>query len=144
MVSGWYRDDDDNENEILYTGQGGNDLHGKCLQVKDQKLVAVNLALLNNAKYGVPVRVIKKNDKKFIYDGLWDVLQMIKVNFRDLSRQRRFLDARKGRIHCFPIQTRSLSRSGAFFSQSCAIRGRKEFETFCSFTHSQKQRDLFR
>ena len=65
---------------MLYTGQGGNDLLGRKLQVDHQTLKRGNLALYNNAVYGVPVRVIKKNDNKFIYDGLWDVLQMIKAS----------------------------------------------------------------
>ena len=79
VVSGWYEDDDDSKAEMLYTGQGGNDLHGRRLQIQDQKLERGNLALYNNAVYGMPVRVVKKNDEKLIYDGLWDVLQMIKV-----------------------------------------------------------------
>lgn len=66
---------------MTYTGQGGNDFTGNHRQIRDQELTRGNLALLNNAKYGVPVRVFKKNDKEYIYDGLWDVLKMKKVRF---------------------------------------------------------------
>lgn len=70
---------------MTFTGQGGNDLTGNHRQIADQKLARGNLALLNNAKYGVPVRVIKKNVNQYIYDGLWDVLKMKKVRFLQFS-----------------------------------------------------------
>ena len=84
VLSGGYEDDDDegaNDNsEIVYTGQGGNDLlHTKC-QISDQILERGNLALVGSHKIGRPVRVTRKNASKssytgsvFTYDGLWDV-----------------------------------------------------------------------
>lgn len=81
-MAGGYEDDADDKTDLVYTGQGGNNLLGNKRQNDDQKLERGNLALLNNAVYGVPVRVIKKNGEKgFIYDGLWDVLQMIKASW---------------------------------------------------------------
>eukprot|EP00210_Caulerpa_lentillifera_P000801 g775.t1 len=82
-VAGGYEDDADNGTEMMFTGQGGNDFHGNRRQIADQKLVRGNLAMLNNAKYGVPVRVIKKNADQYIYDGLWDVLKMIKTRGKE-------------------------------------------------------------
>lgn len=45
MLSGLYEDDQDNSEDIIYTGQGGNDLLGKKHQVKDQEMSRGNLAL---------------------------------------------------------------------------------------------------
>lgn len=44
-MSGQYEDDRDHNEDIIYTGQGGNDLLGKKHLVKDQELVCGNLAL---------------------------------------------------------------------------------------------------
>lgn len=45
VVSGQYEDDLDNSENIVYTGQGGNNLLGNKRQVKDQDLLRGNLAL---------------------------------------------------------------------------------------------------
>ena len=45
MLSGQYEDDFDSREEIVYTGQGGNNLLGNKHQVKDQVLLCGNLAL---------------------------------------------------------------------------------------------------
>lgn len=45
VLSGQYEDDVDNSEEIVYTGQGGNDLLGNKRQIEDQKMIRGNLAL---------------------------------------------------------------------------------------------------
>lgn len=45
VLSGQYEDDVDNSDEIVYTGQGGNDLLGNKRQIQDQVMRAGNLAL---------------------------------------------------------------------------------------------------
>lgn len=45
VVSGQYEDDQDNYEEIVYTGQGGNDLLGNKRQIKDQVMERGNLGL---------------------------------------------------------------------------------------------------
>lgn len=45
MLSGQYEDDLDNMEEIVYTGEGGNNLLGNKKQRKDQVLLRGNLAL---------------------------------------------------------------------------------------------------
>jgi len=45
VLSGVYEDDLDNANEIIYTGQGGNNLLGNRRQITAQKLLCGNLAL---------------------------------------------------------------------------------------------------
>lgn len=45
VLSGQYEDDVDNSDEIVYTGQGGNDLLGNKRQIKDQVMHLGNLAL---------------------------------------------------------------------------------------------------
>lgn len=45
VLSGQYEDDQDNYEEVVYTGQGGNDLLGNKRQIKDQVMQRGNLAL---------------------------------------------------------------------------------------------------
>lgn len=45
VLSGQYEDDLDNSEDIVYTGQGGNNLLGDKRQISDQKLERGNLAL---------------------------------------------------------------------------------------------------
>lgn len=45
VLSGQYEDDLDNSDDVIYTGQGGNNLLGDKKQVQDQKLERGNLAL---------------------------------------------------------------------------------------------------
>uniref|UniRef100_A0A0A8Z2H7 YDG domain-containing protein n=1 Tax=Arundo donax TaxID=35708 RepID=A0A0A8Z2H7_ARUDO len=45
VMSGLYEDDFDNANEIIYTGQGGNNWLGKRHQKTEQTLFRGNLAL---------------------------------------------------------------------------------------------------
>lgn len=53
MLSGQYEDDVDNSDEIVYTGQGGNDLLGNKRQIKDQVMHLGNLALkVRHLDYG--------------------------------------------------------------------------------------------
>ncbi|GMI74859.1 hypothetical protein HRI_001155200 [Hibiscus trionum] len=80
VLSGQYEDDFDNSEEIVYTGEGGNDLFGGKHQDKDQVMLRGNLALKNNKEQSVPVRVIRghKCDDSYsktlyIYDGLYKV-----------------------------------------------------------------------
>ncbi|XP_070667093.1 histone-lysine N-methyltransferase, H3 lysine-9 specific SUVH4-like isoform X1 [Malus domestica] len=80
VVSGQYEDDVDNAEEIVYTGQGGNDLLGNKQQIADQVMKRGNLALKNNMDQGIPVRVVRGHDcvnsytsKVYTYDGLYKV-----------------------------------------------------------------------
>lgn len=45
VLSGMYEDDLDNADNIVYTGQGGQNLTGNKRQIGDQKLERGNLAL---------------------------------------------------------------------------------------------------
>ena len=45
VMSGIYEDDLDNADEIIYTGEGGNYLHGDHRQICDQIWAGGNLAL---------------------------------------------------------------------------------------------------
>lgn len=45
VLSGQYEDDLDNSEDVIYTGQGGNNLLGDKKQVGDQKMLRGNLAL---------------------------------------------------------------------------------------------------
>lgn len=80
VLSGGYEDDEDHGDIIVYSGFGGRDLNsGK--QVTDQELVKQNLALAENCKQGLPVRVIRGTNHKseyspnhgYRYDGLYRV-----------------------------------------------------------------------
>lgn len=83
VMSGGYEDDVDNSEDVVYTGQGGNDLLSTRKQVKDQKMEKGNLALKNSMKCKQPVRVIRGHDDKrsysgkvYTYDGLYEVCDM--------------------------------------------------------------------
>lgn len=81
VVSGQYEDDQDNYEEIVYTGQGGNDLLGNKHQIKDQIMERGNLGLKNCMEHSVPVRVTRGHrcvnsyvGKVYTYDGLYKVV----------------------------------------------------------------------
>ncbi|XP_047166604.1 histone-lysine N-methyltransferase, H3 lysine-9 specific SUVH4 isoform X3 [Vigna umbellata] len=81
VLSGMYEDDQDNAEDVVYTGQGGHNLTGDKRQIQDQKLERGNLALKNCVEQCVPVRVIRGHDssssysgKVYTYDGLYKVV----------------------------------------------------------------------
>lgn len=45
VISGQYEDDLDNCEDVVYTGQGGNDLLGRKHQINDQVMRGGNLGL---------------------------------------------------------------------------------------------------
>ncbi|KAF8762450.1 hypothetical protein HU200_009414 [Digitaria exilis] len=81
VMSGIYEDDLDKADEIIYTGQGGNDLLGNHRQIGSQQLKRGNLALKNSRDNGNPIRVIRGHVSKtsytgkiYTYDGLYKVV----------------------------------------------------------------------
>lgn len=80
VLSGGYVDDEDNGDMIIYTGEGGRD-QGTGRQVADQALNGGNLALANNHREGIPVRVTRGSrlyspyapNNGFRYDGLYRI-----------------------------------------------------------------------
>ncbi|KAK4346150.1 hypothetical protein RND71_032489 [Anisodus tanguticus] len=81
VVSGQYEDDQDNYEEVVYTGQGGNDLLGNKRQIKDQVMERGNLGLKNCMEHSVAVRVTRGHrcvnsyvGKVYTYDGLYKVV----------------------------------------------------------------------
>lgn len=80
ILSGAYEDDIDNSEDVIYTGQGGNDLLGNKRQIADQVLKRGNLALKNNMEQDIPVRLVRGHKTKksytgkvYTYDGLYKV-----------------------------------------------------------------------
>jgi len=82
VLSGGYEDDEDNGNEIIYTGHGGNDPNTKK-QVADQSWNSTgNAALLKSQDEGLPIRVIRGHKHKskyspnsgYSYAGLYTVV----------------------------------------------------------------------
>lgn len=57
-MSGGYEDDVDNSEDVVYTGQGGNDLLSTKKQIKDQKMEKGNLALKVRFFYPTYLRCI--------------------------------------------------------------------------------------
>ncbi|WCJ42035.1 Histone-lysine N-methyltransferase H3 lysine-9 specific SUVH4 [Euphorbia peplus] len=81
VLSGLYEDNKDNAEEIVYTGQGGNNLIGNKRQNGDQEMKRGNLALKNCVDQSVPVRVVRGHKCKssyskkiYTYDGLYNVV----------------------------------------------------------------------
>lgn len=84
VMSGAYEDDLDNADEIIYTGEGGNNLLGNCHQGAEQTLVRGNLALMNSKDNGNPIRVVcghiekrSYTGKVYTYDGLYKVVDCL-------------------------------------------------------------------
>ncbi len=80
VVSGGYEDDDDQGNEIVYTGHGGRDPNSGE-QIADQLLMRGNAALAYSCTHGLPVRVVRgaahasvfAPARGYRYDGLYRV-----------------------------------------------------------------------
>ncbi|KAL0004718.1 hypothetical protein SO802_012279 [Lithocarpus litseifolius] len=79
VLSGQYEDDADNL-EVVYAGQGGNGLLGNKRQIKYQVMCRGNLVLKNNMDQDLPIRVIRGHKcagsytrKIYTYDGLYKV-----------------------------------------------------------------------
>ncbi|KAI3695277.1 hypothetical protein L1987_78272 [Smallanthus sonchifolius] len=82
VLSGQYEDDLDNSEDVVYTGQGGNNFLGNRRQIKDQVMARGNLGLKNCLEQDVPVRVIRGHQsrtsyvgKMYTYDGLYKVVK---------------------------------------------------------------------
>ncbi|KAJ4959634.1 hypothetical protein NE237_019544 [Protea cynaroides] len=82
VLSGQYEDDLDNSDDVVYTGQGGNNLTGDRRQKQDQVMNRGNLALKNNFEQCVSVRVVRGHEstssycgRVYTYDGLYKVVQ---------------------------------------------------------------------
>ncbi|XP_023749281.1 histone-lysine N-methyltransferase, H3 lysine-9 specific SUVH4 [Lactuca sativa] len=82
VLSGQYEDDLDNSEDVVYTGQGGNNLLGNKRQISDQVMARGNLGLKNCMDQDVPVRVIRGHQssssyvgKVYTYDGLYKVVK---------------------------------------------------------------------
>lgn len=72
VVSGGYEDDEDRGDVVLYTGEGGRD-PATGRQTHDQELKGRNLALVRSSLIGRPVRLTRKVDGGYRYDGLFSV-----------------------------------------------------------------------
>ena len=80
VLSGGYEDDQDYDDLIIYTGEGGNDPKTKK-QVADQPMTGGNLALVKSLMNGIPVRVIRGAHHKsrfspaqgYCYAGLYAI-----------------------------------------------------------------------
>ncbi|KAG9440355.1 hypothetical protein H6P81_020520 [Aristolochia fimbriata] len=87
VMSGEYSDDIDNLEEVIYTGEGGNNFLRKDRQHCDQTLTRGNLALKNSMEQQIPVRVTRGNvstlsnpgasnsRKVYTYDGLYRIAE---------------------------------------------------------------------
>ncbi|KAI3932053.1 hypothetical protein MKW92_008689, partial [Papaver armeniacum] len=78
VLSGRYEDNIDKGDEVIYSGQGANDLKGNSRQMHDQEKAPGNLALKNSCDQDVPVRFIRGHESKggktgttYTYDGLY-------------------------------------------------------------------------
>jgi putative restriction endonuclease len=79
VISGGYKDDVDEGDRIIYTGQGGQSAPGSGIQVKDQELIKGNKSLVESYLTQTPVMVIRgaRGNKNFSpiegyrYDGIY-------------------------------------------------------------------------
>lgn len=68
-----YSNNSESSDKLVYCGQGGITFLGRKLPPEDQKLERGNLALKNSKDERSPVRVIRKLNELFVYDGLYVV-----------------------------------------------------------------------
>ncbi|KAJ4848102.1 hypothetical protein Tsubulata_023523 [Turnera subulata] len=81
VSSGGYEDNNEDEDVLIYSGQGGNNsLFNRDKEAVDQKLERGNLALEKSLHRGNEVRVIRgmkdvcnPNTKVYVYDGLYKI-----------------------------------------------------------------------
>ncbi|GBG59297.1 hypothetical protein CBR_g32310 [Chara braunii] len=82
VMSGGYEDDLDNGEELVYTGEGGNDITGGRCQLKDQDPNSKgNKGLRNSMELRKPVRLVRGHSspntftkRVYTYDGLYEVV----------------------------------------------------------------------
>ena len=80
VLSGGYKDDKDEGDVVIYTGEGGRD-SATGLQIADQTLTRGNLALVNHFREGNPIRVTRGHQAGpphapqtgYRYDGLYRI-----------------------------------------------------------------------
>lgn len=89
VLSGGYRDDEDGGDVVVYTGRGGRDRESGR-QVADQDLNRDNRALATSVATGLPVRLVRKVDDGYRYDGLYRVVRYWPEPGRDGFRVWRF------------------------------------------------------
>ncbi|MFI9724195.1 YDG/SRA domain-containing protein [Streptomyces sp. NPDC052396] len=136
VVSGGYEDDADKGDEIIYTGQGGQDQNAKK-QIHDQDLTKGNAALINSLTTGRPVRVIRgaggdspySPSHGYRYDGLFRVEdawnQRGASGFRVYRYRLRKLGTDANAATSIPAVT-DRSRSGSATDPGTENPGRKE------------------
>jgi hypothetical protein len=79
VLAGQYEDDEFDEEEIRYAGNGGRDAKSGH-QVTDQVATGTNLALLKSQETGAPVRVLRKVPAEdggadvYRYEGLYQIV----------------------------------------------------------------------
>ncbi|XP_010694671.2 histone-lysine N-methyltransferase, H3 lysine-9 specific SUVH1 [Beta vulgaris subsp. vulgaris] len=80
VSSGGYDDDAEDQDVLVYTGQGGGNYSNSGKQASDQKLERGNLALEKSARRGNQIRVIRgirdtsnPSLKIYVYDGLYTI-----------------------------------------------------------------------
>jgi hypothetical protein len=93
VFSGKYKDDEWDETEPTYTGEGGQDANG--VQVRDQLLKRGNKALKRNMDDSLPVRValrITSGPNRYVYEykGTYEVIACRFVSSSDGPKIYRF------------------------------------------------------
>jgi putative restriction endonuclease len=89
VLSEGYVDDVDRSDEIIYTRQGGRDPESGR-QVADQSFDRGNIGLARCCEQGIPVRVTRRTEGVYRYDGLYQVESYWHETGRDGYRIYRF------------------------------------------------------
>ena len=111
VSSGGYEADSDNGESMTYTGEGGNDFLGRRAQVVDQTATGGNVGLINCAKHGVPVRVVRclcKQPRLYRYEGLFDVTRWEQKVVGDAASPTAFVFHLRRRAGQLALQGRSI------------------------------------
>lgn len=103
VLSHGYKDDVDDGDEVIYTGQGGRDPETGG-QIADQAFATGNLGLARCYEQGVPVRVSRRVPNGYRYDGLYRVERHWHETGADGFRIYRYrLIAVEGEVHQLPV-----------------------------------------
>ena len=124
VVSGGYEDDQDDGNEVVYTGEGGNAKQGGGRQVKDQQWNRGNAGLARNCFQGSPLRLVRgaggapgfAPESGCRYDGLYRIQRYWEDTERVGTGSVDFTSS-----ETIPLRRRPIAEKGRF-SESFAIQ----------------------
>jgi len=155
VLSGGYEDDEDNLDEVLYTGQGGRE-KGSRFQTFNQEFTRGNEALRLSHIYEKPVRLIRGYQVEYgpsfgyRYDGLYYVTQVDYVRGKSgfmvcrfkLVSEEKFEDLRSKLLETFkeentPASRKNISSERIIRNSKLAENVKRRYDHSCQICNVQ-------